>query len=127
MSITNCCPIKSTTNRLSKHTIILNRQVLNHIQEGKTGVAMCPEWHYGVCSMYGTHLALNHLIGENAINLVPLPKLVDFPTVNEDSVYSKLHLHVLHGYQMFSTFEFKKGTYSNVTATNRPSWLSILL
>ena len=87
-------------------------------KQGKIGTLMWPEWHFGVCLLYGQHLALNHLIGENAINLEPLRNLIDFSTANEDSIYSKLHLHVYHNSAMFSKFEFKKGKYSNVTVSD---------
>jgi len=29
-------------------------------REGRLGVEMWPDWHFGVLSMYGSHLALNN-------------------------------------------------------------------
>lgn len=41
-------------------------------RDGKLGVALWPDWHYGVLLLYGQHLALNHLIANKQINVVKL-------------------------------------------------------
>lgn len=44
-------------------------------REGKLGVALWPDWHYGVLLLYGQHLALNHLIAMKQIHVVKLGML----------------------------------------------------
>jgi hypothetical protein len=80
-------------------------------RDGKTGVIMWPEWHYGVLSMYGAHMALNHLLGSKEINLAVLAELIDYPSSNMELVSSMIHIHVFHGHDLFSKFAFKTGQY----------------
>lgn len=66
-------------------------------REYKLGVMLWPDWHYGVLSMYGGHLAINHLQTEGDINLKILRDNIDYPSANEDSIFSVQHIHVFHG------------------------------
>ena len=87
-------------------------------REGKLGVQMWPDWHYGVLSMYGADFGLNHLMGSKQLNLVILNNLIDYPSANTESVYDKIHIHVFHGDDLFSKFAFKMGHYDNMTITD---------
>ena len=92
-------------------------------REGKAGTLLWPEWHYGVLLLYGQTLGMNHLIATKQINVVPLPDLIDFPSGNSESVFTKLHIHVFHGEDMFSKFMFKAGKYDNMTVSEANSTL----
>jgi hypothetical protein len=85
-------------------------------RKGKVGTILWPDWHYGVLLLYGQHLALNHLIATNQINLVKLEDLLDFPSANKESIFKKLHIHVFHGDDIFSKFQFKASKYDNLTS-----------
>ena len=88
-------------------------------REGKVGVLLWPEWHYGVLLLYGQHLALNHLIATNQLNIKRLNEMIDFPSGNDESVLdSMLHIHVFHGDNLFSKFAFKSGKYDNMSVTD---------
>ena len=86
---------------------------------GNLGIQNWPDWHYGVLSMYGNDIALNHLSGSNQMNVVKLDTLIDFPSTNNFNPNEKLHIHVFHSFQMFSKFEFKSGKYDNMTVTDK--------
>jgi len=92
-------------------------------REGKAGTLLWPEWHYGVLLLYGQTLGMNHLIATNQINVIPLPDLIDYPSGNAESVFTKLHIHVFHGEDMFSKFMFKAGRYDNMTVSESNSTL----
>lgn len=79
-------------------------------REGKVGTLLWPEWHYGVLLLYGQHLALNHLIGANQLYVVKLESLIDYPSGNEESVFTKLHIHVFHGGNVFLIYSFMMQT-----------------
>jgi hypothetical protein len=66
-------------------------------RDGKVGTTLWPDWHYGVLLLYGQHLALNHLIGSNQLNVVRLQNLIDYPSGNMDNIRNMLHIHVFHG------------------------------
>jgi hypothetical protein len=84
-------------------------------RQGKLGVQHWPDWHYGVVSLYGQNLAMNHLISSGRINITKLENLLDYPTTNEELVHQKVHLHVFHSASVFSKFAFKGGKYNNIT------------
>jgi hypothetical protein len=79
------------------------------------GTLNWPEWHFGVLSMYGHTLAMNHLIAMNQMSIVRLNESIDYPSGNEQSVFNVLHIHVYHGESMFSKFAFKDGKYDFVS------------
>ena len=83
-------------------------------REGKLGISLWPDWHFGVLSMYGAHIALNHFAGFQKINVVKLDDLIDYPSANTEDVDTKMHIHVFHGDDMFSKFEFKLGKYDSM-------------
>ena len=87
-------------------------------REGKLGVELWPEWHYGVLLLYGQSLGLNHLIATNQLNVVRLENLIDFHSGYTESIFKVIHIHVFHGGDLFSKFVFKEGKYDamNVTA-----------
>ncbi len=84
-------------------------------REGKLGVEMWPDWHYGVLSMYGADFGLNHLMGSKQLNVIKLDNLIDYPSANTEPVLDKIHIHVFHDDDLFSKFAFKMGQYDNVT------------
>ena len=73
------------------------------------------EWHYGVLSMYGGHMAFNHLIGLNQSNIIKIDELLDYPTGSNKTVFQSIQLHVFHGGGIFSKFEFAMGKYNNLS------------
>lgn len=64
--------------------------------------------------MYGHTLALNHLIGSNQANVIKLETQMDCPSNIPNSIYRSIHIHVFHGYSMFSKFDFKDGKYDEL-------------
>lgn len=92
-----------------------NEEFTQPERELKVGVILWPEWHYGVLLLYGQHLALNHLIASEQINLVKLENHLDYPSGNNHSIYNMIHIHVFHGDNLFSKFVFKMGKYANAT------------
>jgi len=87
-------------------------------REGKLGISLWPDWHYGVLSMYGSHLALNHFSGSEQMNVVKLSELIDYPSDNTENINTKLHIHVFHGDELFSKFALKQGDYDNMTVND---------
>lgn len=78
----------------------------------KLGTLGWPYWHYGVLLLYGQHVALNHLIASKTFHVVHLHNLLDYPSGNDESIFSKLHIHVYHGDDIFSKFLFRLGRYN---------------
>jgi hypothetical protein len=87
-------------------------------REAKLGISLWPDWHYGVRSMYGSHLALNHFSGTKHMNVVKLSELIDYPSDNTENINTKLHIHVFHGDELFSKFALKQGDYDNMTVND---------
>ena len=108
-------------------------------REGKLGVELWPEWHYGwvyldiryfleftfkylflksVLLLYGQSLGLNHLIETNQLNVVRLEHLIDYHSGYTESIHKVIHIHVFHGGDMFSKFVFKEGKYDNMSVTD---------
>ena len=77
--------------------------------------------HYGVLLLYGQHLALNHLVAQNALRLIIGQNLLDQSTTNTDPKYVKegirLNLHCWHTDDRFSKFAFKMGHYNQSELT----------
>ena len=69
--------------------------------------------------LYGQHIVLNHLIGSLQVNIVHLGNLIDYPSTNDERINKKLHIHVYHGHDMFSKFDFKSGKYDNLTVAEK--------
>jgi hypothetical protein len=82
--------------------------------KGKLGVMLWPYWHYGVLLLYGQNLALNHLIATKSIEVVKLFDHLDYPAYYSNNINNMLHIHVFHGDDMFSKFQFKAGKYDNL-------------
>lgn len=76
-----------------------------------------PEWHYGVLLLYGSHLAINHLVSNGNFHLGLAQDLLDQGVVSKDPTdiekNRRLHLHCWHGSEPFSKFSFKEGVYNN--------------
>ena len=70
-----------------------------------------PYWHYGVLLLYGQNIAMNHLIETKQLNIIKINEMIDVPTDTEISIFKTLHLHVYHGNNLFSKFNFKLGEY----------------
>lgn len=64
--------------------------------------------------MYAHSVVLNHLISSKQINVVKLEKQMDYPSDSFDSINRVLHIHVYHGFSMFSKFDFKQGKYDTL-------------
>jgi len=86
-------------------------------RENKFGTLSWPDWHYGVLSMYGTHLAVNHLIIAENLQVIKADKILDqsatVTDVNGIEKNNRLHLHCWHGEKDFSKFKFKMGLYNS--------------
>ena len=61
---------------------------------------------------------MNHLIASKQINIKKLENIIDYPSSNEESIFSKVHIHVYHNNDMFSKFMFKAGKYDNMTISS---------
>ncbi|CAF4598679.1 unnamed protein product [Rotaria socialis] len=87
-------------------------------RDRKLGVLLWPDWHYGVLSMYGTHLAVNHLLVSEKLGIKRANQLLDQSTTDPDpnniEKNNRLHLHCWHTNKEFSKFEFKAGKYNNI-------------
>lgn len=88
-------------------------------REGKLGTLLWPEWHYGVLLLYGQHLGLNHLMATNQLNVIKLQNHLDYPSGNNQSVFSMIHIHVFHGEMFFSKQMFKIGKYDKMLNQTR--------
>lgn len=94
----------------------LSRQEFSQPErEHKLGTRLWPEWHYGVLLLYGQHLALNHLIASQQLNVIKLVNHIDYPSGNNDSIFKMIHIHVFHGEGFFSKSMFKAGRYDQMT------------
>jgi hypothetical protein len=71
--------------------------------------------HYGVLLLYGQHLALNHLVGQNQIRILIGNNLLDQSSTDSSVQYVqqgiRLNLHCWHTNDRFSKFAFKMGHY----------------
>ncbi|CAF1258541.1 unnamed protein product [Adineta steineri] len=85
-------------------------------RESKLGTLMWPEWHYGVLLLYGQHLAINHLVGQNQIRVIIGHNLLDQSSTDPSPQYVqqgiRLNLHCWHTDNRFSKFAFKMGHYN---------------
>jgi hypothetical protein len=68
---------------------------------------------------------MNHLIGSNQLNVVKLEQHIDFPSGNLESVHKMIHIHVFHGDDMFSKFQFKAGRYDKMEIPSKESALMV--
>ncbi len=87
-------------------------------REQKLASLLWPDWHYGVLSMYGTHLAVNHLIISEELDIRKADQLLDQSTTNNDQAdlekNNRLHLHCWHTDKQFSKFQFKENKYNHI-------------
>ena len=87
-------------------------------RERKLGTLLWPDWHYGVLSMYGTHLAANHLISSEKLDINKADELLDQSTTDTNRYdlvkNNRLHLHCWHTDKKFSKFQFKAGKYNSI-------------
>jgi hypothetical protein len=72
--------------------------------------------HYGVLLLYGQHLALNHLVAINQVQIIIGEYLLDQSTTDKSVEYIqqgiRLNLHCWHTDERFSKFAFKLGQYN---------------
>lgn len=68
--------------------------------------------------MYGCHLAFNHLILNESLNLDLAHDLLDQFSSNKDQYdlekNNRLHIHCWHEFEPFSKFSFKSGKYNHL-------------
>ncbi|CAF2506417.1 unnamed protein product [Rotaria sp. Silwood2] len=87
-------------------------------QDPKIGTLLWPDWHYGVVSMYGTHLTVNHLLVSEKLDIKKVDELLDQSTTNENpddlEKNHRLHLHCWHTDKQFSKFQFKAENYNHI-------------
>mmetsp|Transcript_19688 Transcript_19688/g.33840 ORF Transcript_19688/g.33840 Transcript_19688/m.33840 type:complete len:354 (+) Transcript_19688:111-1172(+) len=77
-------------------------------------VTMWPRWWYGVSSMYGQELAVNHLMPE-----AQATDRIDFPTDRPASINRVYHIHCFQSNKPFSKMAARQGWY---TALNTTGW-----
>lgn len=99
--------------------LFLNDNEFTRVErERKLGVLLWPDWHYGVLSMYGTHLAVNHLLASEKLDIRKADHLLDQSTTNKDQhdleKNNRLHLHCWHTEKPFSKFQFKANKYNSI-------------
>jgi hypothetical protein len=95
--------------------IYLNNQVFSEIEKNnKYNQKNWPNWYYGVLSMYGGHLAVNHLWGKQ-IRFSKLPEHFDASAISESPIDSTLHVHTFYELKVFDKYQFKEGKYDNMT------------
>lgn len=87
-------------------------------RQQKLAALLWPDWHYGVLSMYGSHLAINHLLVSDRIHVENGDQLLDQPTTNsrpnDIELHHRLHLHCWHTDEQFSKFQFKANQYNHI-------------
>jgi hypothetical protein len=83
-------------------------------KSGRLGVKTWPQWHYGVLSLYGQSLAMNHLIKSKQMNIVRLDNHLDYPSHSNVSINQIIALHAYHTGKLFSKYEFKLGKYDKL-------------
>jgi hypothetical protein len=97
---------------------VANNEFSSVEREQKLGTLLWPDWHYGVLSMYGTHLAVNHLLTAENLDIKKADQLLDQSTTNGDQYdlekNNRLHLHCWHTDKEFSKFQFKAGKYNSI-------------
>jgi hypothetical protein len=68
--------------------------------------------------MYGTHLAVNHLLVAEKFQIKKADQLLDQSTTNTNqhdlARNNRLHLHCWHTERRFSKFQFKAGAYNRI-------------
>jgi hypothetical protein len=68
--------------------------------------------------LYSCHLAFNHLVINESINLGLAYHLLDRPSTDKDPYdlekNNRLHLHCWHTLDSFSKFRFKAGQYNSL-------------
>jgi hypothetical protein len=97
---------------------LYNNEFTSVEREKKLGTLLWPDWHYGVLSMYGTHLAVNHLLSSEKFDIKQADQLLDQSTTSTDQYdlekNNRLHLHCWHTEKRFSKFQFKAGKYNHI-------------
>ena len=67
--------------------------------------------------LYGSHLAVNHLVVSEQLDIRIANKLLDQSVTNSDQTdmekNTRLHLHCWHGAKPFSKFAFKNNNYND--------------
>ena len=63
---------------------------------------------------------MNHLIASKKINVIKLENLIDYGSGNVESIFSKVHIHVYHGDDIFSKFVFSVGGYDDLNLQTSP-------
>jgi hypothetical protein len=57
---------------------------------------------------------MNHLIQSQQLNIIKIHNQLDYPSYYSDNINKIIHIHVFHGDEMFSKFEFKSGKYDEM-------------
>ncbi|KAF0705782.1 Aste57867_6939 [Aphanomyces stellatus] len=72
-----------------------------------------PEWHYGVLTLYGGDIAINHCTREYGV--VKDEAMLDYPTTSDHPPAEHAHLHTWQNHEVFSKYDFADGLYENIS------------
>jgi hypothetical protein len=89
----------------------LSLPVTQHIlnQEFHDGPGEWPRWYKWVSILYGTEIAVNHLVENICIDYGKL----DYFSTSKDSIREHPHIHCWHSDECFSKFQFVAGKYDH--------------
>jgi len=108
--------------KIIKECARLSMKVIKHLHKHEFttkekskeyGISGWPEWHYGVLTMYGGHLAINHCAVD--FGFEKRSDMLDFPSSSDESPSKHAHLHTWQNSNRFSKFVFEAGGYANET------------
>lgn len=98
----------SQVRQVCRLALPITKYILN--QEFIDGPGEWPKWYKWVSILYGTEIAVNHLIEDIQIDYGKL----DYLSTSEDSIRKHPHIHCWHTEDCFSKFQFAAGTYDGL-------------
>jgi len=94
--------------KVMKLTYSTSKYILENVFKDDLG--KWPSLFYGVTTMYGGEIAVNHLID----NLIQAPDKMDCRSDSNMVIKEQIHLHSYHTFEIFSKFKFESGEYDNI-------------
>lgn len=93
-------------------TLPITQSILN--EEFTEGPGKWPGWYQGVAILYGSEIAVNHLVDSVSID----GEKLDYFSTSTDTLADHPHIHSWHTDEMFSKFQFAAGMYDHVSMEN---------